>query len=262
MADHTVEGSGNLEVRHPVCIHTKQITDCCLDKDCIEDLRVYLTRTGQAALDTATGVKIRSAEVVFTQVEVEPLAYKAGWYAVDLTFYYRLAGEAIQAAGRPIAITGISTFTKRSVLYGGTARAKNFRSDMTRPEGTEPSYLDVPLAVAEVLEPMVLASRIKDVCTGNGNQKETKDFPISVEPFVGEEVMTCGETKQLYVTIGQFSTLRLERDTQLSVPACRYCAPTRECCDGEECEEDPCQVFSQVDFPMDAFFPESEGKCS
>ena len=74
--------------------------------------------------------------------------------------------------------------------------------------------------------------------------------------------MTCGEAKQLYVTIGQFSTLRLERDTQLCVPACRYCAPTKECCDGEECEEDPCQVFSRVDFPMDAFFPESEGKCS
>ena len=39
----------------PVCIHTAQIIDCCLDKDCIEDLRVYLTESSQSALDTATG---------------------------------------------------------------------------------------------------------------------------------------------------------------------------------------------------------------
>ena len=27
-----------------VCIHTDQILDSCMDKDCVEDLRVYLTR--------------------------------------------------------------------------------------------------------------------------------------------------------------------------------------------------------------------------
>ena len=256
MPDHTVDGTGG----HPVCIHTKQITDCCLDKDCIEDLRVYLTRSGQTALDSATGVKIRSAEVVFTQVEVEPLAYKTGWYAVDLTFYYRIEGEALQGAGRPTAISGIATFNKRAVLYGGTVQAKTFRSDMIRSETEEPSYLDVPLAVVEVLEPMILASRIKEA--GSCGQKESREFPASLNALVGEELTAGGESRQLFVTIGQFSTLRLERDTQLTIPACRYCAPTKECCDGEECEEDPCQVFSQVDFPMDAFFPESEGKCS
>ena len=260
MADHTVEGAGNLEVKHPVCIHTRQITDCCLDKDCIEDLRVYLTRCAQNALDTATGVKIRSAEVVFTQVEVEPLAYKAGWYAVDLTFYYKIEGEALQGTGRPAAISGISTFSKRAVLYGGTVRAKTFRSDMVRPEGGELSCLDVPLAVAEVLEPMVLSSRIREAGSGEHGGKENREFSIPVDSFVGEEILTGGESRQLYVTLGQFSTLRLERDTQLSVPVCQYCAPTKECCDGEECEEDPCQVFSQVDFPMDAFFPEAEGR--
>ena len=28
-------------------IHTRKITDACRDKDCIEDLRVYLTATSQ-----------------------------------------------------------------------------------------------------------------------------------------------------------------------------------------------------------------------
>lgn len=38
-----------------VCIHTDQILDSCMDKDCVEDLRVYLTRESQAALDRSTG---------------------------------------------------------------------------------------------------------------------------------------------------------------------------------------------------------------
>lgn len=31
------------DLREAMSIHTKKITDACRDKDCIEDLRVYLT---------------------------------------------------------------------------------------------------------------------------------------------------------------------------------------------------------------------------
>ena len=34
------------EVRQAVRIHTRQIEDACIDKDCIEELRVYLTEPG------------------------------------------------------------------------------------------------------------------------------------------------------------------------------------------------------------------------
>lgn len=36
-----------------MAIHTRKITDSCRDKDCIEDLRVYLTKGSQCLLDTA-----------------------------------------------------------------------------------------------------------------------------------------------------------------------------------------------------------------
>ena len=38
-------------IREAVCIHTKKIYDSCRDKDCVEDLRVYPTRSSQAVLD-------------------------------------------------------------------------------------------------------------------------------------------------------------------------------------------------------------------
>ena len=41
-------------------IHTRKITDSCRDKDCIEDLRVYLTTGSQSQLDT-TRKELRTA---------------------------------------------------------------------------------------------------------------------------------------------------------------------------------------------------------
>ena len=52
-------------------IHTRKITDSCRDKDCIEDLRVYLTRGSQAVLDTCAGAKVRCAELLYTYIDVE-----------------------------------------------------------------------------------------------------------------------------------------------------------------------------------------------
>lgn len=37
-------------IREAVCVHTGKITDSCLAKDCIEDLRVYLTVGSQQTL--------------------------------------------------------------------------------------------------------------------------------------------------------------------------------------------------------------------
>ena len=49
---------------------------------------------------------------------------------------------------------------------------------------------------------------------------------------------------------------RETRETQITVPTTEYSAPRRECCADEGCEEDPCELFSRVDFPVRAFYPE------
>lgn len=59
------------DLRQALSIHTRKITDSCRDKDCIEDLRVYLTQGSQALLDTATGAKVRCAELLYTYIDVE-----------------------------------------------------------------------------------------------------------------------------------------------------------------------------------------------
>ena len=59
------------DLQQAMSIHTRKITDSCRDKDCIEDLRVYLTTDSQATLDTATNAKVRCAELITTYMDVE-----------------------------------------------------------------------------------------------------------------------------------------------------------------------------------------------
>lgn len=263
MPENTFENTGSVDARSPVCIHTQQITDSCLDKDCVEDLRVYLTVASQAAVNNATTVKIRCAELLYADVDIQPLAYKSGWYAVDITFYYRISGDAVTGSLRPTSLLGLSVFTKRVVLYGGCSKAKVFSSDDRILSQESLMGSDLPVAVLEALDPMILASKLKEVCQCKHRENELAEIPSVIAESFGEELLLTGEVKRLYITIGQFSTVRLERGTQLSVAVCEYCAPRRTCCDEECCEEDPCELFGRIDFPMQAFFPESHrGSCT
>jgi hypothetical protein len=58
------------------------------------------------------------------------------------------------------------------------------------------------------------------------------------------------------VTLGQFSIVRLERDTQLLIPVYDYCMPEKECsCENSSTVEDPCCIFRNISFPVGEFFP-------
>ena len=59
------------DLQEALSIHTRKITDSCRDKDCIEDLRVYLTRASQNILDNCAGAKVRCGELLYTYIDVE-----------------------------------------------------------------------------------------------------------------------------------------------------------------------------------------------
>ena len=93
-------------IREAVCVHTDKITDSCLAKDCIEDLRVYLTLDSQRALDAASGARARYVELMHVSIQVEPVPYNTGHYTVDITYYYRVLGETSSTGSCPNTITG------------------------------------------------------------------------------------------------------------------------------------------------------------
>ena len=58
------------DLRQAMSIHTQKITDACRDKDCIEDLRIYLTTGSQSVLDTAANARVRCAELITAYIDV------------------------------------------------------------------------------------------------------------------------------------------------------------------------------------------------
>ncbi|MFQ8767342.1 MAG: hypothetical protein ACLR8U_13150 [Oscillospiraceae bacterium] len=159
----------------------------------------------------------------------------------------------------PARITGLAVFSKRLVLFGGetTARiysSRSYKSCLCKKSLQEAS---VPEAIVEVVDPMILGSRVQEVCACNCCTSDTPQIPQGILDCFEEELVLGGECKRLLVTVGQFSIARLERSTQLLIPSFDYCIPSKSCPNvSGAADENPCEVFSQIDFPMDAFSPE------
>ena len=248
---------GPEDLREALSIHTRKITDSCRDKDCIEDLRVYLTRSSQTMLDSAAGAKVRCADLLYTYIDVEPVAFDRNHYCIDVTFYYRILADTLVGAGRPAALYGLAVFSKRAVLCGEDSSAHIYTSDtrLGEVDGLSLYSANRPTAVVEVLDPMVLSSKVRDMCDNTCRDVPVVQIPSAILQMFDEELVLSGETRRLFVTLGQFSMIRLERDAQLVVPVLDYSIPTKECCDAPGCAEDPCEMFSRIPFPADRFAP-------
>lgn len=242
-------------IREAVCIHTRKIFDSCKDKDCIDCLRVYPTRSSQEALDRAMTVKAGSAQLLCAYIDVEPVSFSRGFYSVDVRYFYRITADAFAGGTRPTEITGLAVFDKRVILYGGEGGAKTFTSEQPC---SQPGA-GVPVGVVEAVDPLLLGLKLVDVCDCRGMDNGCAEIPDCVAGCFQEPLQIGGEVHRLYVTLGQFSIIRLERDTQLLMPVYDYCMPEKECaCDGDSmCPKDPCEVFRKVKFPVHEFFPQS-----
>lgn len=101
---------------------------------------------------------------------------------------------------------------------------------------------------------MVLSSKVRDICECQ-NQELPQQIPTNICAMFDEELVLSGDRRRLFVTLGQFSIIRLERDAQLVVPVLDYSIPSKECCDAPCGTEDPCEMFSRIPFPEAQFAP-------
>ena len=250
MSDKCQEGLRCRPEDQGMSIHTRKITDSCRDKDCIEDLRVYLTTGSQSILDNATSVRVRCAELIHTAMEVHPVPFDRSHYCIEVTFYYRILIDAVVQGCRPATLYGLSVFSKKAVLCGEDAASHVYTSDRCGLQD------NAPIAAVEVLDPMVLSSRVKECCEcGCGCQDHTPLVPQCIRELFDEDLCMGTERRKLYVTLGQFSIIRLERDAQLVVPVLAYSIPNKECTDGCGPTEDPCEMFAKIPFPTAQFSP-------
>ena len=244
-------------IREAVCIDTRKIFDSCKDKDCIEDLRFYPTQDSQCAIDRAVSIKAGKAELIYVYIDVEPIGFNRGFYTVDVRYYYRVTADAFVGAVRPVEISGLCVFDKRVILFGSESSAKVFSSCFDEGPDTQMRRCSVPTAVVEAVDPIVLNMKLVDVCECHPCDCELTEIPPCICACFCSDLCFGNQGKRVYVSLGQFSIIRLERDTQLLMPIYDYCLPEKECtCGGSE--DDPCEIFRHVKFPVDEFFPPNQ----
>ncbi len=248
MADRVTAGpvESPASIREAVCVNTRKIFDSCRDKDCVDDLRVYPTETSQTYIENALSIRPKSAQLLSVDVSVEPVSFNRGYYTVDCTYFYSVTGETFPAGE---TVTGLCVFDKRVMLFGSVGSVRTFTSD----GGTAGEAADLPIAVVSAVDPICLHCRLSDAETVVPTELEHRSIPEHIRSVFSERLIFADTPRRWFATIGQFSIIRLERDTQLVVPAYDYCMPEKEC--PGTITDDPCTLFSRIHFPVEEFFP-------
>ena len=238
-----------------VCIHTRKIYDSCRDKDCVEDLRFFPTAASQETLNRAQTVKGGRAELLYTYIDVEPVAFNRGFYTIDMRYFYRVTLNAYCSSPRRVEVEGLCVFDKRVILFGSEGSAKIFSSqvkiDALDHQLIEKSNL--PIAVVESVDPIVLDAKLLERGANHFCDCDICEIPDCICRCFASDLTMGEENRRVLVTLGQFSIVRLERDSQLLIPVLDYCLPDKECTGG--CGGDPCDLFQRISFPVEEFFP-------
>ncbi|MBQ7836180.1 MAG: hypothetical protein IJ389_02895 [Clostridia bacterium] len=249
--------------REMVCVDTYRVLDCCRDKDCFENVRVFLTACGEELLKRGAAIRAKAARILWAYIDIDPVPFNRGFYQLTIKLYIRIICEACVAPGNVREFEGISVVEKKVILFGSEGNISVFKSE-TGCSGFCPSHsshgcsrsTNLPIAVLEAVEPIILASNIveshrcKCCCTC------CEEIPDNICECLSDRLCDGGELT-LAVTLGLFSVVRIERPAQYLINAVEYCVPEKECV--EATDNDPCKLFHSMKFPISEFCPPSMG---
>lgn len=254
------------QFKESICIDAYRVYDSCADKDCLENLRVNFSESGQNIIEQANNVRVKDVNVINTQVDLEPVPFRKGYYSVDITFFFEVILEAfISPSVMPATVPGLCVFNKKAVLYGSEGNVKIFSSDYVS-EGLDiqnPTSKNLPRAIVQVADPIALDARI--CAPSECPHRHPCRVPESIcRRFGGEFVRSNNVGKTVAVSLGLFSIVQIERNVQMRIPAYDFCIPRKECVTSTD---NPCELFSRIEFPTEEFFPprtldESSSSCS
>ena len=119
--------ANSCSAKESVCIETNRILDSCRDRDCFENVRVYLTDYGQEIIEHTSNVRVKCSEIGWTHIGIEPVQFNHGFYTVTVRFYIHVVLEAC-VNGRAQEFEGIAVLEKNVVLYGSESNVSIFKS--------------------------------------------------------------------------------------------------------------------------------------
>ena len=246
------------QFKEAVCVAAGRVYASCCDRDCLEDLRLFFNSDDQLLVNQAIGVRARSATLLNTVVDVDPVTFNRGSYSVDIVYFFLVTVDLYSGdSTAPTTVSGLASFSKKVILFGSEGNARIFSSCTTdvETEATLPTATNNPVAYVQTGDPIVLSSSIFPCgelgCTG------TLNAPAPVLATIGGAIAPADTVEQsVVVSLGIFTVVQLVRNVQMLIPVYDFCFPNKECI---STTDDPCDVFNRIEFPMDEFFPPREG---
>ena len=262
MAEYRNSGGQCGRDRDMVCIDTYRVLDSCRDKDCFEDVKVFLTCTGQEIIDRTGVVRAKCAKVVWSKIDIDSVPFNRGFYQLFIKIYSRITFEACMGPGHMQEFEGIAVVEKKVILFGSEGNVSVFKSEMNPNNfcscGSSCSRsATLPIAVLETVDPIILNTKIAEprkpcrcCCCCS-----IDEIPDCVCANLSNELVDDQNSNILLVSLGFFSVVRIERPAQYLVSAVEYSVPEKECIMPNT--EDPCCLFKQMAFPTSEFSPPS-----
>ncbi len=244
--------------KETVCIETNRILDSCRDRDCFENVKVFLTDCGKEIIEHTSAVRVKHAYIKQANISLDPVQFNRGFYAINIRFFIKITFEACVGNGRSQEFDGVAVIEKKVILYGGECNANVFRSNgdfsdfCAYPEPCK-KEVNVPTAVVETVEPIILGVNVledkRDCCSCCC----CCDIPESVASSLNGNLPYDDDDERRYlaVSIGIFSIVRIVRPGQYIVNATEYIIPDKECVSPSN--DDPCSVFRSMAFPVSEF---------
>lgn len=267
------------KIREAVCVQVEKVFDSCRERDCIENAPVLFPdcRKIRWIINNAVNVKCRKAEVLDVFADIEPVPFKRGFFTVDIKYFIGVTLDFFVprrgSGGAPTNVnqvdiftrTGVVLFDKKVILFGSEGTVKIFKArfvedDIDEPIGKRVQQGTTPISKVEVAEPICLDADIQDV-----RDKLFECCCVDNLPSRIVDVVRCQDdddddvagvelpNRRVVATIGLFSIIKLVRFVQLLIPAFSYCPTQKECIAATE--ENPCELFESIEFPIDEFFP-------
>lgn len=255
MQDNRFICSGS--TRDTVCIDVNRVLDSCRDRDCYENVQVFLTNFGNEIIERTGNIRVKDSCIAWSNITVDPIAFNKGFYSVNIRLYIKITFEACLAPGRVQEFDGVAVVDKNVILYGGESHLNVFKSNGTNGFCEGPTDLcccegNVPTAVVEVVDPVILNAKIIEKRNDHHCHCccSCADIPESVTRNVNG-MLTDECNRYLVVSIGIFSVIRIVRPAQYLIHGTEYTVPDKECL--SRSEEKPCDIFKCMEFPTDAF---------
>ncbi len=110
------------------------------------------------------------------------------------------------------------------------------------------------------MDPICLGAKISERGEGCCSVEEVDvcNIPDCVRRVFDDRFIGQNEPgRVVYVSLGLFTIVKLKRTVQLLIPAFDFCIPEKECV--ASTVDDPCNIFENIAFPVDEFFPPRQG---